>query len=210
MRLQRLMRGIGGIGALCLFLASAAVAGAETPGAETPGGETHGGAWATERGVTPPGYAVTEPTGGNLNVDTVVLMCEELGGRRALQFELYPLEPGPLLPTGAGPQELRQDPVAEIAVDGRVFPARLMFADDHAVVTDSAKGRLPALSEGLLDALLRGQTLVIRFGLLATTAAASPAASFDSTVMVDLAAGHEAIRAVRRCAPPVGSPPVTH
>lgn len=195
MRLQRLMRGIGGIGALCLFLASAAAAAT---------GAGAGGAWVTEPGVNPPGYAVTEPVDGNLNVDTVVLMCDQLDGRRSLRFEIYLTGPDRLMPNGADPQKLRENPVAEISVDGRAFPTQLLFADDYALVADSAVGRQAALSDDLLDALMHGDTMVIRFGLL------KAAARFDSAIVVDLAAGHDAIRNVRRCAPPAGSQQVTH
>ncbi|MBS0524088.1 MAG: hypothetical protein JSS04_10675 [Proteobacteria bacterium] len=160
--------------------------------------------WITEPGVEPPSYAVTEPTDSNLNVDVVVLLCTELAGRRSLELDLYLTDEGRLAPRGADPQALKDDPRVELAIDGRVFPAQLLFADDYAVVadsTDSTQGQalqVPTLSSGLLDAMQRGEKMTMRFDLLDRPA--GEPARFDSELVVDLASGRSAIAAVRRCA----------
>jgi hypothetical protein len=176
--------------AACTLLASAAAATSE--------GHIQG--WITEPGVNPPSYAVTEPTENTLNVDTVLLLCTEYGGRRSLELDLYLTDVGPLLPKGADAGDLKEDPRVEIAIDGAVFPARLLFADDYVVVADAQDGQMPALSKGLLDALQRGESMTVRFDLLEEPKGKS--ARFDSEIVVDLAAGRSAIAAVRRCAVP--------
>jgi hypothetical protein len=178
------------IAAACVVLASAAAATSKD----------HIQGWITEPGVNPPSYAVTEPTENTLNVDTMVLLCTEFGRQRSLELDLYLTDEGPLLPRGADPGHLKEGPRVEIAIDGAVFPARLLFADDYVVVADSQYGLVPALSEGLLDAMQHGESMRVRFDLLEEPK--GEAAGFDSEIAVDLAAGRSAIAAVRRCAAP--------
>ena len=45
--------------------------------------------WKLERDVDPPGYAVVEPESSNLNIDSVVLACEEAGDSRVIQLQIY-------------------------------------------------------------------------------------------------------------------------
>ena len=52
--------------------------------------------WALEANVRDPSYAVTEPTSTNLNIDVVVLTCEQGTARRGLQLRLYLSGTGPL------------------------------------------------------------------------------------------------------------------
>ena len=153
-------------------------------------------AWKTEPGVDVPSYAVTEPVRSDLNVDSLVLMCEPAGDTPVLQLQLYLTDDGPLLPRGAKAESLKGEPRAELAIDGRVFPVGLFFADDHVVVADTDTDRVPRLSEGLVDALQNGRHLTMRLDLLAEPKG-RPAA-FDGTLEVDLAS--KAIAAVRRCA----------
>jgi hypothetical protein len=155
------------------------------------------GSWITEPGVSPPSYAVTEPIDSDLNVDTVVLLCSETGRGRVLEFDLYPPEGELLLPNGADPQLLKEDPSVEIVIDNRTFGADLLFADEYVVVADAADGHQPFLSEGLLDALQHGRTMVLRFDLLKE---GLQTGRFDSQLVVDLRSGQAAIAAVRRCA----------
>ena len=174
----------------CLLLTSAAAA--------TFDGHITG--WITEPGVSPPSYAVTEPIDSNVNVDTVLLLCTESGRDRFLELDLYLSTKGPLLPDGADPQALNEDPVAEISIDGKIFPAQLLFADDHVLLSNSPSDTPPALSGPLLDAMEHGETMVVRFDLL--TNAPARASAFDGQIVVDLIAGRSAIAAVRRCASP--------
>ena len=154
-------------------------------------------AWKTEPGVPTPSYAVTQPEATTLNVDSLVLMCEPSGEPTpALQLQLYLADDGPLLPRGAVAAALKDEPRAELAIDGRVFPVELYFADDHVVVADVAQDPVPHLSGPLLDALQAGHRLVLHVDLLAEPAG-QPAA-FDGTLEVALAG--PAIAAVRRCA----------
>ena len=126
--------------------------------------------WEVERDVEPPSYAVIEPENSNLNIDSVVLACEEAGNAKVLQLQIYLSTEGPLLPKGATPQQLRGDPRAEIAIDGRVFPVDLLFADTYVVLADEIDQRFPRLSERLLDEMTTGRIMVLRFDLLAERA----------------------------------------
>ncbi|MGZ5912238.1 MAG: hypothetical protein ACXWLB_20340, partial [Reyranella sp.] len=116
-------------------------------------------AWKLERDVEPPSYAVIEPESSNLNIDSVVLTCAAAGNATVLQLQIYLSTEGPLAPKGAAPQQLKDDPRAEIAIDGRVFPVGLFFADDFAVLADQTEQRSPALSEGLIDAMATGSVM---------------------------------------------------
>ena len=82
--------------------------------------------WKLEQDVEPPSYAVIEPESSDLNIDSVVLACEEAGDARVLQLQIYLSTEGPLLLKGAAPQQLKDDPRAEIVIDGRVFPRSLV------------------------------------------------------------------------------------
>lgn len=173
---------------VCLTLGSAV--------ATSPGNRT--GSWTTEPGVLPPSYAVTEPIDSDLNVDTVVLLCSEAARGRVLELDLYLTGPGLLVPNGADPQLLKDDPSVEIVIDGRTFDADLLFADDYVVVADSVDRRQPFLSAGLLDAMQHGRTMTLRFDLLREDPGETR--RFDSELQIDLRSGWAAIDAVRRCA----------
>jgi len=172
----------------CLALNGAAATSLEGP------------SWGTEPGVSPPSYALTEPTESDLNVDTVVLVCSETGQGRALELDLYLAEPGPLLPNNADPRWLKERPSVEISIDGRTFRADLLFSDDHVVVTDASDRRRPILSAALLDAMQSGRTMVLRFDLLKESP--DGASRFDSLLVIDLRSGQSAIASVRRCTSP--------
>ena len=154
-------------------------------------------AWKTEPGVAVPSYAVAQPEATTVNVDSVVLMCEPGGvSMPVLQLQLYLADDGPLLPAGAAAEALKGEPRAELAIDGRVFPVALYFADDHVVVADVAQDPVPRLSRRLLDALQNGRRMTLRLDLLAEPAGRP--ATFDGSLEVDLSA--RAIAAVRACA----------
>jgi hypothetical protein len=155
--------------------------------------------WKLERHVEPPSYAVTEPENSNLDIDSVVLACEEAADARGLQLQIYLSTEGPLLPKGATPQQLKADPRAEIVIDGHVFPVDLLFADTYAVLADEMDQMFPRLSERLIDAMVTGRIMVLRFDLLAERAGQPTA--FDGEAVIELQAGWGgmAVSAVWRC-----------
>jgi hypothetical protein len=159
-------------------------------------------AWKLEENVGTPSYAVTEPTSSNLNIDSVVLMCEATGGERVLQLKVYLTDDGPLRPNGVAPEKLKADPRAEISVDGKVFPVAILFADEFAVLADDEHEHFPLLSDRLLDAMMTGKRMVLRFDLAAEPP--GQAAAFDAEAKIELAPA--AIAAVRRCAAPPAAP----
>ena len=167
-------------------------------GLSTLGSQAVAAGWDLEQGVPSPSYAATEPERTDLNVDIVALTCEAGPKRRGLQLRLYLSSLGPLAPKGV--VALKDDPRVELAIDGVSRPGDLMFADDFVLVADAADGRMPLLSDSLLDALQTGRRLELRFDLVSEPAGQAP--SFDSTVVVDLQAGPggAAVAAVRRCA----------
>jgi hypothetical protein len=156
--------------------------------------------WEVERGVEPPGYAVTDPVSTNLNVDSVVLACELAGDGKVLQLQIYLSTDGPLSPTGVAPRLLKDDPSAEIVIDGRAFPVEILFADVHAVLADETKGMFPLLSKPLLDAMATGKTMVLRFDLVAERAGHPRAFDGEVVIALQAGAGGAAVAAVRRCA----------
>jgi hypothetical protein len=155
--------------------------------------------WALEANVTKPSYAVAEPTSTDLNVDVVVLSCEQGPDRRGLQMRLYLTGDGPLAPKAAA-AALKDDPRVELVVDGVSQPADLLFADDFVVVADTADGTMPLLSDALLDKLQAGRRLELRFDLVQKPRDQAP--SFDGSAVVDLQAGSgsRAVATVRHCA----------
>jgi hypothetical protein len=156
--------------------------------------------WKLERDVEPSSYAVIEPENSNLNIDSVVLACEEAGDARVPQLQIYLSTEGPLLPKGAAPQQLKGDPRAEIAIDGRVFPVGLLFADTYAVLADETDQMFPRLSERLIDAMATGRIMILRFDLLAERA--GQPATFDGEAVIALqpGTGGATLSAVQRCA----------
>jgi hypothetical protein len=175
--------------AACLF---ATAARAEASGAG-------GVVWKVEPNAQPAHYAAAEPSRTNVNVASVVLACENAGDRSVLQIQLYLTDDGPLLPNGAAPSELKDEPRAEISIDGRIFPVNLLFSDDHAVLADGQVDGFAGVSEQLVEAMAKGRTMTLRLDLLAKPPGAP--AEFDGEAVVDLEAGggRAAVQAVRRC-----------
>jgi hypothetical protein len=190
-----MLRSIGGfLGSfgILVCLASPSVAGtADTPSTAV--------GWELERDVETPSYAVTEPASTNLNIDSVVLSCEQGPSRRGLQLRLYLSGAGSLTPLGAG-KDLKDDPTVDLIIDGLSHSAQLLFADDFVVVADTADGAMPLLSDTLLDVLQAGSRMEMRFLLVKVTDGQAPA--FDGIAVVELQAGPggAAVAAVRRCA----------
>jgi hypothetical protein len=167
-------------------------------------------AWKLERDVEPPSYAVIEPESSNLNIDSVVLTCAAASNAIVLQLQIYLSTEGPLSPKGAAPQQLKDDPRAEIAIDGRVFPVGIFFADDFAVLADQTEQRLPALSEGLLDAMATGSVMVLRFDLLAERGGQPAAFDGEAVIALQASSGGAAVSTVRRCATTVSVASARH
>ncbi len=157
--------------------------------------------WKLEQDVEPPSYAVIEPENSNLNIDGVVLACEEAGDARILQFQIYLSTEGPLLPKGAAPQQLKGDPRAEIAIDGRVFPVDLLFADTYAVLADETNEMFPRLSEHLIAAMTTGRIMVLSFDLLAEPAGQTPSFDGEAVIALQQGGGNATMSAVQRCLP---------
>jgi hypothetical protein len=162
----------------------------------------NGSGWLIERGTDQPSYAAVKPAVANVNVDTVVLACEQTWRSPVLQLQLYLTDDGPLQPTYPLLHPLKADPLAAITIDQRTWPVALLFADDYAVLADTLKGPFPALSEELVSAMQAGAQMTLHFDLLEEWP--GQPASFDSEAVVDLVApgGREAIAAMRRCADP--------
>jgi hypothetical protein len=176
------------------FLALSALAGQFVIGAA----HAADGGWELEKGVETPSYAVVEPVSTNMNVDAVVLSCEQGAGRTGLQLRLYLAGAGPLAPKGVG--VLKDHPSIEFAIDGKRHGAHLAFADEFVIVSDTTDGAIPLLSEALIVALQHGRRMEMRFDLVQEVAGQAPV--FESNLVVDLQAGRggAAVAAVRRCA----------
>jgi hypothetical protein len=166
--------------------------------------------WELEHGVDPPGYAVIDPQSTDLNIDSVVLACEEADDHRILQLQLYLSTEGPLLPQGVPPLRLKNHPRAEISIDGQVFPVGLLFADDYVVLADETEPMFPRLSDHLLDTMEKGRTMILRFDLVAELAGQPAAFDGEAVIALQAAGGGNAVSAVRRCASPVGVASATH
>lgn len=193
--------GISVLSATLRALAVVACLGATAARAEMPAPQSLV-AWKLEPDAKPSRYAVAEPSRTNLNIANVVLACESVGDRNVLQLQLYLTDDGPLLPVNAAPPQLKGEPRAEIAIDGRVFPVSLLFSDDHAVLADGQVENVASVSDGLVDAMAAGRTMTLRLDLLAEPPGAP--AAFDGEAVVDLSGGNgrAAVEAVRGCAAP--------
>jgi hypothetical protein len=142
---------------------------------------------------------MVEPASTNLNIDTVVLVCEEGRKGRLLQLQLYQTEEGLLAPTYAHSTPPKDDPRAELSIDGRRFPVVLFFSENYTVLADDHDGRFPRLSNRLLSAMETGKTMKLRVDLLAEPKG-PPAFDAEATVNLQSHGRAEAIGAMRRCA----------
>jgi Flp pilus assembly protein CpaB len=187
--------------ALSLLAATALAAGAHAADRDA----AQGG-WKVEQGTARPHYAVAEATRTNLNVDEVVLACTAGEDGQLLQIQLLLSDDGPLDAVYPHTAAMKNDPKAIVTVDGRDFPASLLFADDRVVVADAQDGPYPMLSKKLSDALQTGRTMSVRVDLL-EKAADAPAIDGETVVNLRAPGGPEAIAAVRHCAD-AGSPSI--
>ncbi|MGE0576437.1 hypothetical protein [Reyranella sp.] len=200
----RLISGLLAFPATLTALAVAALAGAPNARLAAPGG------WEVEKGVERPSYAVAEPSRTDLNIDAVVLMCEQGPKGPIVQLRLYLSGNGPLAPTGVA--NLKDDPKVELAIDNASHPMELLFADEFAVVADASEDTVPLLSTRALDALQSGRRMELRFHYVQETEDGRTR-PIDATAAVDLQAGSGggAVAAVRRCGGEMAaSPQVAH
>lgn len=177
-----------------LLLAGVVFAGAS---ADAASGDRAG--WTLEPGTAEPSYATIEPASTDMNIDTVVVVCEAGDQGRLLQLQLYLTEEGLLAPVNAQAARTKDDPKAELSIDGETFPVALLFSESYAVLADDQDGPFAKLSDRLLSAMQTGRTMTLRFDLLADR---PPDRSFDGEAVVDLQRPHkaEAIAAMRHCA----------
>lgn len=155
--------------------------------------------WQPEQGVAAPSYALATPTTSNLNIDSIVLSCEQEPGARGVQLRLYLSGDGPLAPVGADLATLRVDPEVMLTVDGVDHDAELLFADDSVLVANGADGRLPVLSDELLSALEKGRQLELKFDLI-DSPEGQLAFSGRATLDLQAGAGGATVAALRACA----------
>lgn len=155
--------------------------------------------WQIEQGVDAPSYAAIEPMATDVNIDTVVLGCEQTARGAVLQLQLYLSDAGRLAPIGVPASDLADEPRAGISIDGHNYSMTVMFAEDHVVLADELDGGLPRLSARLIDAMRAGETMVLRFKLLASRR--DSYAGFDSGATVDLeeAGARQTLDALRHC-----------
>jgi hypothetical protein len=156
--------------------------------------------WRIEQGVDLPGYAAVEPTATSLNIDTVVLACEQAAKSTVLQLQLYLSDDGPLRPLGTSAAELADDPRASISIDAEDYPVSVMFAGDHVLLADDVEGLFPRLSDRLIEAMQAGRTMILQFALLAPRLNRRASFDGDASIELETAGAREAIAAMRHCA----------
>ena len=155
--------------------------------------------WTLRKSENPALSAFTQTFQSNLNIKAIGFACEDTNGVRALQLQIYTKGGGPLAPSGISRAQLKDEPRAQFAVDGKAFPVMLDYAGDYALLTGDVEGIFPMLSDDIMKAVVSGKTLRLRFDLRKKPAAGADA--FDSEAIVDLTGGTAAIAAVRqRCA----------
>ncbi len=152
--------------------------------------------WTLKKGDNPALFAATQTIKGNLNIIRVGFACEESNGVKALQLQIYTKGGGPLAPSGVSRTQLKDEPRAQLVVDGQTFPVTLDFAGDYALLTSDIDGIFPMLSDDLMEAVMLGKVLTLRFDLRKKPSIGS--GEFDSEMTVDLTGGKTAISAVRR------------
>lgn len=198
----RLISGLLAFSACLSALAAPSLAGAPNSARPAVG-------WEVEKGVDKPSYAVVEPSRTDLNIDTVVLLCEQGPKTPVVQLRLYLSGNGPLAPTGVA--NLKDDPKVELAIDNANHKVDLLFADDFVVLADASEGMMPLLSAKLLDALQAGKRMELRF-LYVQEVKGGRTRPVDATAVVELQAGPggSAVAAVRSCGGETAAPQVAH
>jgi hypothetical protein len=155
--------------------------------------------WELQETAGQPGFATAIPSSTNLNIESVVLACERADHSDILQLQLYPIG-GDVSIRAVGPPVWSYGRRAEIRIDERVFPADVLFADDYVVSANESRGRFPALSEDLLDAMGTGRTMFLRISVDMESISRERGAVGHATVDLRAAQGSNAVAALRRCA----------
>jgi hypothetical protein len=159
-----------------------------------------GAGWQLERDVDFPTYAFLEPTTSDLDIDVMVLSCEQTGRKVGLQLRLYPSEPGPLRSSHSAPVDLESEIVIEI--DGRRHAAQLLFADDFVVVADASDGAVPVLSASLVASLQTGRHLMMKLRMVKASPSSIPTPPFRIIAELQAGIGGTAVNTLRRCGAP--------
>ena len=142
--------------------------------------------WDLEKDVDAPSYAVAEPVNAAVDIDTIVLTCEQGQRRSGLQLRLYPMVGRPLASRAVGDSRSARSNWRSMAC---AMTCSCSLPTASSWWPDSADGAVPLLSETLLDVIQAGRRLELRLS------------SADSLTIVDLQAGRggAAVAAVRRC-----------
>jgi hypothetical protein len=157
--------------------------------------------WELQQTAGQPAFATATPSSTNLNIESVVLACEQADDGDVLQLQLYPIGDDVSI-RAIGPPEWSYGRRAEIKVDGKVFLASVLFADDHVVLANETRGRFPMLSEPLLDAMMTGRTMSLRVSLDMETISRDRGVDGYATVDLRAGQGSNAVASLRRCANP--------
>jgi hypothetical protein len=168
-----------------------------------PGLARVGSGWELQETPEQPAFAAAIPVGTNLNIDSVVLACEQADDGDVLQLQLYPAGSDASI-RAIGPPEWSYGRRAEIRIDEKVFPASVLFADDYVVLANQSRGRFPMLSEPLLDAMAAGRTMFLRVSVDIETISGNPGVDGYATVDLRAGQGSTALAALRRCTAPTG------
>jgi hypothetical protein len=158
--------------------------------------------WELQDTAAQPAFATAIPSRTNLNIESVVLACEQADDGNVLQLQLYPTGDDVSL-RAIGPPVWSYGRRAEIRIDDKLFLADVLFADDHVVIADATRGRFPMLSSARLDAKASGRTMSLRLGVDIETVAKRGSAEGYATVDLQAGQGSRAVAALRRCAGPV-------
>ena len=152
--------------------------------------------WALREGNDGALFAVIPPATKTASVKAIVLACLTVNERKTVHLQLFPEGEEPILPAGASREDLKEEPRAQIEIDGTTQPVNIYFSGDYAVVADRIENDVPMLSRSLADRIERGTRLVLRLDLVKDK---PKTAAFDSEVVIDLKAGDSgAVAAVRK------------
>jgi hypothetical protein len=149
-----------------------------------------------------PSYAMIEATASNLNIEMVVIACEQAGQQSVLQLQLHLSDGERLRPRGAEPADLADDPRGRISIDDAEYPVEVLFAGDHVLLADGTQGRFPRLSDRLVEAMQTGRTMILQLALLVPRPDRHPSLEGNATIDLRAAGASRAFAVMRKCASP--------